>query len=547
MWEQLAAQVWCEPALAAPAFKIFKPKCPEIPVLADYRGVAGREFWEQFPVKLKCPAEPTMNLKQLKYTVNALGTSDRPRVERVIRYIEQGAAIGCTGAARLPSVSSNAASAYQHGPQVTDAIAEWVKKGYAFGPVPRNRVPAGAKISGIMVRPKPNGSVRVILNLSAPKGRSVNDGINKDEFPAKMSSTGAWLEVLNRAGRGCLFTKTDWAAAYKQVCVREEDTDLQWFGWAGMYFKELCLIFGSASSAGIFDDAAKVVLDLVCRKAGFPRHMVCQHLDDVCAAFSADSGHRLWEFDKAFGDVAAALGVQLAPRDDPEKSFAPTTGGIVFGVHYDTVSWTWAVPEDKLANLHRLIETALDDGELDSKAFRSLAGKIIHIKPLVPAGRFNVDKVMAAYALANTCEVVPISAACRRQLRFWRLFTRVCSGRVAIPKVPGRASAAALQAFTDAAGGSSETVGRGTGGGDGRLVVFHPLAAAGQCGQLEGGWAQGGPQAVCPGAHRPFGGGRGGPRALPAADAQHLGGQRRIGGGIQEGVQPLLQAVHYPG
>ncbi len=64
-----------------------------------------------------------------------------------------------------------------------------------------DKVPAGAKVSGIMVRPKPNGWVRVILNLSAPKGNSVNDGINKDDFPAKMSSTAAWLEVLDRAGK----------------------------------------------------------------------------------------------------------------------------------------------------------------------------------------------------------------------------------------------------------------------------------------------------------------------------------------------------------
>ncbi len=107
------------------------------------------------------------------------------------------------GGAREPSHSSNAVSAYQYGPQVTDAIAEWVAKGYAFGPVTAAEVLAGAKVSSIMVRPKPNGSVRVILNLSAPKGHSVNDGISKDEFRAKMSSTAAWLEVLDEDGLGC--------------------------------------------------------------------------------------------------------------------------------------------------------------------------------------------------------------------------------------------------------------------------------------------------------------------------------------------------------
>jgi len=446
------------------AVKVFKPKFPEIPVLNCYKGRLPDEFWDKFPVNLKCPAEPSLKKKKLKQWAQALGVSDPERFQRVIGYVESGADIGCRGAARLPSRSSNAPSAYEYGPQVTDAIAEWVKKGYAYGPVGPEKVPEHAKVSGIMVRPKPNGSVRVILNLSAPKGRSVNDGIDKTEFPAKMSSTTAWLNVLNTAGRGCWMAKTDWAAAYKHICVREKDTDLQWFSWGGKYFKELCLIFGGVSSAGIFDDAAKLVLDLVCRRSNFPRHMVCQHLDDVCAAAAAGS-LALHRFDAAFQEVALDIGVELAPRDDPDKSFGPSTKGVVFGVEYDTVQWTWAIPEEKLQRTCKMLQTAIDSECIGAKDMRSLAGKLIHVKPLVPAGRFNIDKIMKAYAAAaKTEEPVSISSACRRQLRFWLLFLQVCSGRMSIPAPVGAANSGALNAYTDAAGGTCESVGRGTGG-----------------------------------------------------------------------------------
>jgi len=462
--------------VSLPAEKIFRPKFPNIPTRTEYRSAAGKDFWRHFPVNLVCPGKPSLKAKNLKQWADALGVTDQARLDRVLRYIREGADIGCRGAAREPSRSSNAASALLHGPQVTDAIAEWVAKGYAYGPVSAAEVPASAKVSGIMVRPKPNGSVRVILNLSAPKGRSVNEGINKEEFPATMSSTAAWLAVLDNAGRGCLITKTDWAAAYKHICVREEDTDLQWFSWCGMFFKELCLIFGGVSSAGIFDDAAKVVLDLVCRRAVFPRSMVCQHLDDVCAAAPAGSP-ALHKFDEAFKEVAAAVGVELAPRDDHDKSFAPCTAGVVFGVHYDTVAWTWAIPDEKLIRTCKLLETAMDEGELPAKDMRSLAGKLIHVKPLVPGGRFNIDKIMKVYKTAAKCEgMVDISAACRRQLRFWHIFLRVCSGRVDIPRPPGRRTAGALEAFTDAAGGSCEAVGRGTGGVLGDWWFYMPWA-----------------------------------------------------------------------
>ena len=77
-----------------------------------------------------------------------------------------------------------------------------------------------------------------------------------------MSSTAKWVAVLNRAGRGCLMTKVDWADAYKHIRVRAEDRILQWFSWLGKFFVELCLVFGTASSPGLYDRLAKLVLNL---------------------------------------------------------------------------------------------------------------------------------------------------------------------------------------------------------------------------------------------------------------------------------------------
>ena len=200
---------------------------------------------------------------------------------------------------------------------------------------------------------------------------SVNDGIEAEDFPAVMSSTAAWVEVLNRARVGAWMTKTDWASAYKQVTVREEDIVLQWFEWGGKFFAELCLIFGSASSAGIFDDAAKVVLDLVCRMSGFSREMICQHLDDICAAGSDKASLERW--DRCFMEVAAELGVKLAPRDDHDKTFAPCQKGVVFGVEYDTVAWTWALPEKKKWRIVAALREAAGSTSLAAKEVQSLA------------------------------------------------------------------------------------------------------------------------------------------------------------------------------
>ena len=58
---------------------------------------------------------------------------------------------------------------------------------------------------------------------------------------------------------------------------------------------------------------------------GFSQAMICQHLDDICAA--AEAKGELDAFDAAFMEAAKELGVKLAPRDDCEKTFAPCRRG----------------------------------------------------------------------------------------------------------------------------------------------------------------------------------------------------------------------------
>jgi hypothetical protein len=175
--------------------------------------------------------------------------------------------------------------------------------------------------------------------------------------------------------------------------VASEDTDLQWFEWGGRYFKELCLIFGASSSAGIFDATAKVILGIVCVLAQFPRDMVCQHLDDICAAAPAGSA-ALDKFDSVFQHVAQQVGVKLASRSHPDKSFAPCKKGVVFGVEYDTDNWTWSIPYDKRTRLVISIKETMSAEFVTARQAKSLVGKLVHVKALFPAGKFNIGHIM---------------------------------------------------------------------------------------------------------------------------------------------------------
>jgi len=213
---------WVAPV---PAVKQFKPK-NNLPLLDDYSVPAPAAFWQQFPVNKLTERPALIDHVKLRALAEKVGISGRS-AEEVYAALEHGADIGCVGDCRAASRSGNSPSSFEYGRQVTDAVATWIKKGFVRGPVDLAAVPAQAKVNGIMCRPKPDGSVRVILNMSAPAGNSVNDGIDADMFPAVMSSTAKWLAVLYRAGRNCNIMKIDWADAYKHVPVRAADLPLE--------------------------------------------------------------------------------------------------------------------------------------------------------------------------------------------------------------------------------------------------------------------------------------------------------------------------------
>jgi hypothetical protein len=191
--------------------------------------------------------------------------------------------------------------------------------------------------------------------------------------------------------------------------------------------------------------------------------MVCQHLDDVCAAApsTSDAVHR---FDKSFMEIAEYVGVKLAPRDDPDKSFGPSKSGTVFGVFYDTKDWTWKIPDEKLARIISDMRAAINATEMGERKVKSIVGKIIHIRPLLPAGKFHIDHIMKWLANSEKGDTVTMHDEARQQLVFWIGLLRTCSGNTSIPYPYNTPPAWAINAYTDAAGGSSSNPASGTGG-----------------------------------------------------------------------------------
>ena len=294
----------------------------------------------------------------------------------------------------------------------------------------------------------------------------MNEGIDKLEFPTAMSSTTAWIRIIWRCGRHCRFTKCDWASAYKQIRVHPDDIWMQGFAWLGRIFFELALVFGAASSPGIYDRLAKVVLFIVMKQVNFPSHLVIQHLDDVCAC-SPEGSFAVDRFYEAYRLVCEDLGVKLADKADPDKSFAPRTEGQVLGVDYDSTTMTWHLRQDKISIILNIVNGVMEDGEATARVLKKLCGKLIDIRNLIPGARFHLAHLlMAAGSVTESADMekmVEVDEWCRADLFYFSLVIPVYSHRTKLTDPDRKPDSWAVKSYTDAAGGSVQSLGRGVG------------------------------------------------------------------------------------
>ena len=252
------------------------------------------------------------------------------------------------------------------------------------------------------------------------------------------------------------------AGAYKQLRTREADVRQQFFCWGGCWFAELCLIFGGASSGGLFDRLAKVFRHIATELTIMPADQVQQILDDVVGAGTKTE---VEAFYFKYREVAMDCGVELASEDDPNKAFSARQTGEVFGINYDTVTFSWWLSERKLGVIIDML-LKLDETDQHTLAFlKTIVGKLIHYRPMVPHGKFHIGQLIKVSSVApgtDLSRVVTVPEWARAEAWYWRSLLPFCARRVPLPNPDFSLPPWVLHAYTDAAGGSS-ALGHGVG------------------------------------------------------------------------------------
>ena len=210
----------------------------------------------------------------------------------------------------LKAVRSNLEGAREHPGVVTDYLSTEISLGRVAGPFPPRAVPQ-IHISRFGVIPKgQTGKWRLIVDLSHPKGHSVNDGIPKPLCSLQYVTIDEAVKGIIQFGRGALLAKIDIRSAFRLLPVHPADRHMLGMRWNGGVYIDTCLPFGLRLAPKLFNILAEFLAWIARqRNVSFLIH----YLDDFLTMGPPSSVSCQHNLDTII-QICNYLGVPLASR-----------------------------------------------------------------------------------------------------------------------------------------------------------------------------------------------------------------------------------------
>ena len=296
-------------------------------------------------------------------------------------------------------------------------------------------------VSPIGVIPKHNrpDKWRLIVDLSSPKDRSVNDGISDTLCSLTYASMGEAATLLQTLGKGALLAKLDLKEAYRAVPVHPQDRPLLGMRWRETTYLDAALPFGLRSAPKIFSALADGLIWII-HNRGFACSL--HYLDDFLFLGPPDSpacGQAL----SMTLQLCTELGIQVAE----EKTEGPGTTLTFLGIQIDTLAGQLRLPQEKLRNLVTQLEKWMPlkrpTHDINHRVPRrtgtkrdllSLIGLLNHAATVVRPGRtFLRSLIDASATVVHLEQHVTLPAHTRADIAWWHTFAHSWNGTSIIP------------------------------------------------------------------------------------------------------------------
>ena len=187
------------------------------------------------------------------------------------------------------------------------------------------------------------------MDLSFPKGLSINDGVLKDtylgtNFQMHYPSIDSIIQTLNALGPSAEIFKVDISRAFRHIRIDPGDIDLLGLQHRDKLYLDLSLPFGYRLGAFFFSkisDAVRYIMN----KNG--HNALVNYIDDLIYCGLPSNIGSSYQF---LLDLLQELGLDISAK----KLCPPSTKVICLGIMFDTVNRSISILDNKLQEMSNI-------------------------------------------------------------------------------------------------------------------------------------------------------------------------------------------------
>jgi hypothetical protein len=370
---------------------------------------------KQPPSQLPSPVNPN-NLSRF------LAGYESDLAAYLINGFTEGFKLGCISSPS-PGVPRNHKSALEHPDIIKQYIEAGLSKQRIAGPFSVKPF-TNFVVSPLGLVPKSNtGKFRVIHDLSFPKSQSVNSNIPRENSAVQYDSIDQVVHLVQKFGQGCLMAKTDIEDAFRIIPIHPSDYYLLGFTWEGKFYYDKCLPMGASSSCKIFETfstALQWVMENVYHVSGMS-HI----LDDFFFVGPPDSVSCRNDL-ASFLFLCKSIGVPIKM----EKTQAPTTSIVIYGIEVDSTKMECRLPLDKITKISDQLNSFKRRKKVTLRELQSLIGLLNFACSVVVPGRTFLRRLInLTCGITNPKFYIRLNKAARADLDTWALFISQFNGK----------------------------------------------------------------------------------------------------------------------
>ena len=280
--------------------------------------------------------------------------------------------------------------------------------------------------SPLLTRDKPDGGVRVIVDLSWPEGNNVNSCIPDGEFDEidfvlKYPSIDLVLEKIRQSKSQAILYKVDLQRAYRNLRIDPLAYPLFGLQWKNATYVDVSIAFGLKIGAA----ACQMCTDVLAHALRTQGAWVMNYLDDYVGVSTTDKANS--EF-LSLVNLLKQVGLPI----NETKVEPPSTRITCLGVLIDTQAGIIAIPDEKMVQIRKLCKEWSTKEYTNKKQIQSLIGKLIYLHRCVKPTRLFINRMLATLRNAPVKGQFKIPAAFYKDVQWFNKFLDHFNGSVKI-------------------------------------------------------------------------------------------------------------------